>query len=524
MAPKLTMFLAWQLSAASFAQSLDPTFGTNGTVQHDNGGSERLFAAAIQPDGRIVACGLRDSIGMGHVMVCRFQPDGTFDNSFGGGGYVMLPTGSSSSEASEILVQPDGRIVVAGKTTGAGVTSFMVRRLLANGEVDSDFGNDGVWTHPVGAVGGYITDMALDTQGRILVAGMVIPTNYFGAFGMARLDGNGNLDNGFGTDGFFIRDESEGGYIINYFSDMELLPDGRILLAGNVGDLSTGPNWNTDVLCLRLQADGQVDDSFGIAGQRVIDLQGLNDGTDRMRILPNGELELFGRSGNNSGINVLNRCRLTADGNVLSTDFVTVSGWSPTQQAKEIAGIEPGPGEVMAYIGSVPNGGTGDGFLGLLEPLSLIGMPYQAGFNTTVDAGDWTTFGGGVFDASGRLLLVGLTTNPEWIGQFLDQCGVFTDIYMARFNMPLMTGVSAVSDPGWKVWPVPATDLLNVGCPECHVDRLRLVDSVGREVWTRSPGTIGTTVVDLRTFSAGLYVLIAESGSTTTTHRVMVDH
>jgi len=524
MAPKLTMFLAWQLSAASFAQSLDPTFGTNGTVQHDNGGSERLFAAAIQPDGRIVACGLRDSSGIGHLLVCRFQSDGTFDNSFGGGGYVMLPTGTQSSDASMILVQPDGRILVAGKTTETdGYTQFMVRRLLSNGTVDSGFGTDGVWTHSVGPLGGYITDLAMDDFGRIIVAGMIIPANALGAFAVTRLDSNGNLDSSFGNNGFFLRDESTQA-ITNYFSDMELLPDGRILLAGNVGDLSTGPSWNTDVLCIRLQADGQLDGNFGTGGERVIDLQGLQDGTNRMRILANGELELFGTSGNNTTINLVNRCRLTADGEVLSTDFISVSGWAPMQQTKQITGIEPGPGEVMAYIGTVPNGGTADGFLGFLEPVSLNGLPYQVGYNTTVDAGDWTTFGSGVFDATGRLLLVGLTTNPEWIGQFPSACGVFTDLYMARFNMPLSTGVSTVSAPEMDVWPIPTTDLLNVGCPECHVDRMRLVDSSGREVWSQRRRTTGTTVIDLRTFSAGLYVLIAESGSTTTTHRVMVDH
>jgi uncharacterized delta-60 repeat protein len=518
---KLMLLFGCLWSASVNAQTLDPTFGMNGTVQHDIGGSERLFGATIQTDGRIVGCGLRDSSGIGHVMVCRFLEDGSFDPTFGDGGYVMLPTGTYSSDASEVMVQSDGRIVVAGKTTDAGVPQFMVRRLLANGSVDVDFGTDGVWTHPVGAVGGYVTDVAMDAEGRILLAGMVVPTNYLGAFAVARLDANGDLDTGFGNGGFFIRDESDQARP-HMVTDMELLADGRIVVAGNTTDLSVGPDWNSDALCLRLTVNGQLDENFGNDGQVLVDLNGLQDGSERIRLLPGGELELFGTSGDNSTVNMVNRLRLTADGDVISTELIPVNSWSPAAQTKQIAGIEPGPGDVMAYIGSVPNGGTGDGFLGLLEPLPLGGAPYEAGYSTTVDAGDWTSYGGGAFDAAGRLVVVGLTTNADWIGQFPDQCGAFTDIHMARFRMPLMTGVSSAAAPLMTVWPVPADERLNVGCESCRLDELRLMDAAGRVVWSERRGAVDKTVIELGGVPTGVYYLMVESGSSSTVQRVVV--
>jgi hypothetical protein len=219
---------------------------------------------------------------------------------------------------------------------------------------------------------------------------------------------------------------------------------------------------------------------------------------------------------------MVNRLRLTADGDVISTELIPVNSWSPAAQTKQIAGIEPGPGDVMAYIGSVPNGGTGDGFLGLLEPLPLGGAPYEAGYSTTVDAGDWTSYGGGAFDAAGRLVVVGLTTNADWIGQFPDQCGAFTDIHMARFRMPLMTGVSSAAAPLMTVWPVPADERLNVGCESCRLDELRLMDAAGRVVWSERRGAVDKTVIELGGVPTGVYYLMVESGSSSTVQRVVV--
>lgn len=505
------------------AQSLDPTFGAGGTQQYDLSGSDRLFGVAVRPDGKIVACGLRDSVGIAHFMVCRFDVNGNLDPTFGSGGHVMLPTGTNGSEATRIILMPDGRMVVAGRTFGTVDRAFIVRRLLPDGAVDASFGVNGLWMDPIGANGAYITDMAMDTQGRVVVAGVAVATNLFATMAVVRLGTNGIPDPTFGNNGYFRLDQSDQ-VRFHFLNDLQLLSDGRMLIAGNVGDMTTGPAWNTDVLCIRLLANGQYDTTFGNNGVVVSDIQGLNDGADRIILHANNEVELIGTSGNNSIGNWVCRNKLSATGVVLSSDLVPVGAWAPATQTKEIADIVAMPNGGVSYIGTVPNGGTGDGFLGMIEATAMVGIPYVAGYSTTVDAGDWTSFAGGVFDANGRLLLVGQTTNPDWIGQFPDQCGVFTDIFLARFNMPFTTHVATATSNETRVWPIPATDRLLVSSA-LPILRIQLTDNAGRSVYTgERPSVTNSHSLDVFALPAGTYQLRVETIEAVTIHKVMVQH
>jgi uncharacterized delta-60 repeat protein len=90
---------------------LDPSFGSGGLVVADFGGEAEAYAVAIQSDGKIVAAGEADE----SIALARYLADGTLDDDFGTGGLVHteLPPGNSA-EALEMVIQPDGRIVVGG--------------------------------------------------------------------------------------------------------------------------------------------------------------------------------------------------------------------------------------------------------------------------------------------------------------------------------------------------------------------------------------------------------------------------
>lgn len=91
--------------------SLDPSFGDDGVVTADFGGDAKAYAVAIQPDGRIVAAGEADEA----IALARFLPDGRLDTSFGSGGLVRTDASpGGSSEALEVVIQSDGKIVVGG--------------------------------------------------------------------------------------------------------------------------------------------------------------------------------------------------------------------------------------------------------------------------------------------------------------------------------------------------------------------------------------------------------------------------
>ena len=101
----------------------DPSFGANGQVAIDFGGTDVADAVALQPDGKVLVAGT-DGDGFA---VARLLKDGSLDSTFGSGGKMTVNLGGTD-EAFGVAVQPNGKIVLAG-TTG---TDYAVTRLLAD--------------------------------------------------------------------------------------------------------------------------------------------------------------------------------------------------------------------------------------------------------------------------------------------------------------------------------------------------------------------------------------------------------
>ena len=195
------------------AGKLDTSFGQGGTVLTaiGPGSLSRANAIAIQPDGKLVAAG--DDDGFGDFVVVRYTPDGSLDPSFGSGGVVVTDfgeragcsCGSSDESASAVVVQPDGKIVVAGGSDKGGkgavrsgnpLNDFALVRYEPNGRLDRSFGNGGI-------VVSYLADGWLDAQavalqpnGAIVAAG-----GGAGSFVVARYRPDGRLDATFGDHG-----------------------------------------------------------------------------------------------------------------------------------------------------------------------------------------------------------------------------------------------------------------------------------------------------------------------------------
>ena len=97
----------------------------------------------MQSDGKVIGVGTaRQPDGRKKLLVFRLRPDGSLDPDFGLGGLVIISDGSTSREAGySVVVDPDGRIVVAGERAG----KLLVARLLANGALDAGFGSGGIY-------------------------------------------------------------------------------------------------------------------------------------------------------------------------------------------------------------------------------------------------------------------------------------------------------------------------------------------------------------------------------------------
>jgi len=121
--------------------SLDPAFGAGGLVTTDFGSTDQAFAIALQGDGKIVTAGRRGS----DVIVARHNADGSLDSLFGSNGRVITNFGATE-QALALVVQPDGKIVVAGRTNNDGNFDFALARYEASGPLDLTFGAAGLVT------------------------------------------------------------------------------------------------------------------------------------------------------------------------------------------------------------------------------------------------------------------------------------------------------------------------------------------------------------------------------------------
>jgi uncharacterized delta-60 repeat protein len=226
---------------------LDPSFGSGGIVLTPLGTSGALVhGVAVQPNGKIVVAGSAVAGGQDVFAVTRYNANGTLDSSFHHTGEALTPFGAAASAAYAVALQPDGKIVVVGM---AG-THFALARYNADGSLDPAFGHGGQVVTAFTASTAFANAVALEADGKILVAG-----DADSSFAIARYNADGSIDTHFAF----------GGLELVHFNTGEadargvaLEPDGKAVVAGTV---SNG-YWNSFAVA-RLNADGTLDRSFG---------------------------------------------------------------------------------------------------------------------------------------------------------------------------------------------------------------------------------------------------------------------
>jgi uncharacterized delta-60 repeat protein len=239
---------------------LDPAFGTGGLVTTDFGSTDQAFAVALQGDGKIVTAGRRGS----DIIVARYNADGSLDSPFGSGGRVITNFGMGATEqALALVLQTDGKIVVAGRTTKNGNFDFALVRYETTGIVDTTFGTAGLVTTDFGGSVDRAFAMALQPDGKLVVVGDADAN-----FALARYNSNGSLDASFGFDGKVVT--SFGGS--DQAAAVVLQPDGKIVVAGQ-----TDTGTSIDFALARYMPDGSLDGTFGSGGLATTNFLGNSD-------------------------------------------------------------------------------------------------------------------------------------------------------------------------------------------------------------------------------------------------------
>lgn len=197
----------YQLTRFHADGSVDETFGTDGRVVIDLGSSDdQVRALGVQSDGKIVLAGdTYHANGTGYdLALVRFQPDGTRDLGFGDNGLTSIDLGLSDDYISDMAIDELDRIVVTGYlinwSAGTG-GDFALARFDANGHLDEHFGVDGIAITDFGADEDVPSSLLLDGDGRIVVAGRTVSAATGYDFAVARYTVDGILDALFSDDG-----------------------------------------------------------------------------------------------------------------------------------------------------------------------------------------------------------------------------------------------------------------------------------------------------------------------------------
>jgi uncharacterized delta-60 repeat protein len=286
--------------AQTSANNLDPTFGTGGIVRTDFAGNiDQANAVVIQSNGQIVAAGssFSNSKTVEDFIVARYNADGSLDKRFGKNGKITTDFFRNVDVINAIALQPDGRIVVAGvaQLAGSGGTPrvFALARYRSDGQPDTTFGNGGALTTSFGGNFAAASAVMVQPDGKIVVAGTVDfnPDNPSSGldFALARYNANGTLDGGFGKGGKVVFD---------FFGSFDqangavLLPDGKIIVVGSTSYDSV----NTDIgfALVRFNPDGSNDFGFGSGGKQITDFFGAGANANAIVLQPDGKFVVAG--------------------------------------------------------------------------------------------------------------------------------------------------------------------------------------------------------------------------------------
>jgi len=289
---------------------LDEGFGDTGKRLVD-GGSGHDFGQSVmlQPDGKIVLAGRSFNGSDFDFSLIRLNANGSLDESFGSSGKRLLNVNGVLDYGQSVILQPDGKIVVAGYSFHASNKyDFSLIRLNTNGSLDQGFGNGGRLLLDVGG-NDYGESVIVQPDGKIVLAGYSLNASNKTCFSLIRLNANGSLDQGFGDKGKLLLDAGSGH---DSGKSVILQPDGKIVVAGH----SLIGYDKSDFLLIRLNANGSLDQGFGDGGKRLLDVDGGDDYGQSVILQPDGKIVVAGSSRSASNKYEFSLIRLNADGSL----------------------------------------------------------------------------------------------------------------------------------------------------------------------------------------------------------------
>ena len=255
--------------------ALDTTFSDDGKQTADFGGGNNgsFGGLAIQSNGKIVVAGYMYNGTDSDFAVYRYLSNGSLDTTFSEDGMVSIGFGAGRGDfARDLVIQGDGKIVVAGDTAG----NFAIARLNLNGSLDTTFSGDGKQTTDIGP-NGSAWGVSLQPDGKMVVVGQIRPDGFLSfrtKSAIARYNTNGSLDTTFNGTGKKVFSVIPGAFSVA--TDVIIESNGKIVvLAFTPGDFAL----------VRLKPGGAFDTAFSGDGKVTISFGG-SDLADALAVQP----------------------------------------------------------------------------------------------------------------------------------------------------------------------------------------------------------------------------------------------
>ncbi|MEZ4851426.1 MAG: T9SS type A sorting domain-containing protein, partial [Bacteroidia bacterium] len=232
-------------------------------------------ASVLQPDGKIVIAGIATWGSNNLYCVARFNADGSVDQTFNGKGY-RIDNYDTNDDLSDVGLQSDGKIVVVGRITH----NVLLIRYHSDGRLDTAFSGDGVVQTDFGG-----TDIGkaihVFSDDKILVAG-----TSGGKIALARYLPNGGLDTEFGNQGTKKIDLGASVSV----TKMEVLPEGDFFISGSISQNED------DFYLAKFDENGVLDPAFGDSGIVTTDFENSTEVCNALLIKKNGKIVQAGFS------------------------------------------------------------------------------------------------------------------------------------------------------------------------------------------------------------------------------------
>ena len=425
----LVFLMSGQIAQAADGD-LDLTFGngsqlaSRGRVMTDFDHSTDIAnAVAVQADGKLVVVGTtyqNNDFSDEDFAVARYNPNGTLDLTFGVGGKVQTDFPGLAAVASSVVIQPDGKIVVAGGAfplfTFLG--DFKVVRYNPNGSLDGSFGEGGIVTTTFPGQGSYAFAVALQPDGKIIAAGTDFVNfssedNSDTDFAIARYNPDGTPDTTFSVDGQVTTDFD--GFNDDAFSIL-VRPDGKLVAVGS----AKNPANFYDFAAARYLSNGTLDTTFGVGGKVRTDFGDHNFDQARSAVLqPDGKIVATGFAISQNGL-VQNFAvaRYTSSG-VLDTGFgsggmMQIDFGSCCQSANKV--LLQSNGKIITVGYANTEGPDSDFLLARLTPSGAPDPTFGVAGKVRTSFGDLNGGANGATFQSGKIVAVGFqaTFGDRW--------------------------------------------------------------------------------------------------------------